>query len=85
MENRLARLSASEGYKMSYTQRMMNWMGARLGTPSKRCDLSGEQEQIRWQMTVQGHDGQIWRAAFAEEEELRHYVADPKRFIARRK
>ena len=60
-------------------------MGAKIGTPSKRSDLSAEQEQIRWQMTVQGHDYQIWRAAFADEEELQHYVADAKRFINRRK
>ena len=65
--------------------RMMVWMGARLGTPSKRSELSDAQEQIRWQMTIMGHDNAIWRAAFASEEELSHFVADPKRFINRRK
>ena len=32
-----------------------------------------------------GHDNTIWRAAFASEEELSHFVADPKRSINRRK
>ena len=85
MADRLKRLQDSEGYRKNYVTRMMTWMGAKIGAPSKRSDLSAEQEQIRWQMTVQGHDYQIWRAAFADEDELKHYVADAKRFINRRK
>merc|ERR1712115_433621 len=85
MADRLKRLQDSPGYRKNYISRMMTWMGAKIGTPSKRSNLSAEQEQIRWQMTVQGHDYQMWRAAFADEEELSHYVADAKRFISRRK
>ena len=64
MKGRLERLSLSYKYRMSYTERLMSWMGARFGIPSKRSNLSREQEEIRWQMTVQGFDGALWRAAF---------------------
>ena len=54
-----------------------------VGTPSKFTELTREQEQIRWQMTVQGFDNAVWRAAFASQEELKFYVADPAKFRER--
>ena len=58
-------------------------MGARWGTPSKFTELTREQEQTRWQMTVQGFDNAVWRAAFGREGELKFYVADPVKFRQR--
>jgi hypothetical protein len=65
MQERLQKLNASESYRHSYSRRLTAWMGARWGTPSKFTELTREQEQIRWQMTVQGFDKAVWRAAFA--------------------
>ena len=83
MKERLQKLAASEGYRQSYNKRLLTWMGARWGTPSKFTELTREQEQIRWQMTVQGFDGGVWRAAFAREDELKFFVADPVKFRQR--
>ncbi len=83
MASRLLKLRCSPGYRKSYTQRITSWMGARFGTPSKYTELSREQEQIRWQMTVQGFDNALWRAAFADAEELKHFVADVPKFQER--
>jgi hypothetical protein len=83
MQERLQKLAGSERYKQSYGRRLIRWMGARWGTLSKFTELTREQEQIRWQMTVQGFDNAVWRAAFASQEELKYYVADAARFRER--
>ena len=83
MQERLQKLAGSEKYQASYCRRLTSWMGARWGTPSKFTELTREQEQIRWQMTVQGFDNAVWQAAFAREEELKFFVADPVKFRQR--
>ena len=83
MQERLQKLAGSEKYKLSYCRRLTSWMGARWGTPSKFTELTREQEQIRWQMTVQGFDNAVWRTAFGSQVELQYYVADPARFRER--
>ena len=83
MEVRLQKLAASEVYRHSYTRRMLAWMGARLGTPSKFTELPREQEHIRWQMSVLNFDNAVWKAAFASDAELSHYIGDVARFNER--
>ena len=85
MKTRLDKLRRSVGYKNSYTRRLISWMNLRYDSPAKRSVYGGKPERARWERTVQGFDGALWRAAFAPEDELKFFVADPAEFVNKRK
>ena len=84
MKTRLDKLSRSVGCQNSYTRRLISWVNLRYDSPAKRSVYGGKPEQARWGRAAQGFDGALWRAAFVEESELQHFIADPAKFVARR-
>ena len=61
--------------------RMAAKIGGRMNTPSRAADLSPYEEQIRCHLTWQNFDERLWLAGCAEQDELRHWVADAQKFV----
>ena len=85
MERRLAKLSKSETYRKTFKNKIAADIGAVEGTPSRYTALSGDEEQIRFELSVQQFDQRLWLAAFGTEEQLSMHVADAKKFMLHRK
>ena len=83
-QERLDKLAKSAGYRSSYVDRLIGWMGARLRTSSRYTSLTLKEEQVGWEVTCQGFDVQLHRAAFGDLVQLRPFIADAVKFIERR-